>query len=73
MAFDESSKLETFPPFPDEEIEGYLEAREKGKTDYEGLTRSKLRRIQGSLSVASETENTDFTQHESGGEDGGVR
>jgi hypothetical protein len=32
-----------------------------------------LRRIQGFLSGASETDNTDFTQHESGDEDGGIR
>jgi hypothetical protein len=40
MAFDKYSRVETFPPFPEEDMREYEGNFEKGKFDYFGITRS---------------------------------
>ena len=59
MAFDEHSRVETFPPFTEEDMLEYEKGYEKGKLDYRGITRSQLRGPRST--VNSEGDATDRT------------
>ncbi len=59
MAFDEHSRAETFPPFPEEDMREYEVNFEKGIFDYYGITRNQLRGIRST--VNSEGDATDRT------------
>jgi hypothetical protein len=59
MAFDERSRVETFPPFPEEDMRKYEANFEKGIFDYYGITRSQLRDKKST--VNSEGDATDRT------------
>jgi hypothetical protein len=59
MAFDEHSRVETFPPFPEEDMREYEKNYEKGIFDYHGITRNQLRGPRSA--VNSEGDATDRT------------
>jgi hypothetical protein len=59
MCFDDKSRAETFEPFPEVEIENYLDQYRVRQFDYLGLTRSQLRGLDNARN--SEGDLTDRT------------
>jgi hypothetical protein len=57
MAFDMHSKVETFEPFPEKDINDYLKRYDMKEYDYMGVTRSYLRGNYSAINSEGEATN----------------